>query len=165
MRILNENELKTILENHKLWLINDTLGICADLSSANLRGANLRGADLYGLKKQLLDHIHKHSIVPEEGQFIGYKKLASGSIATLLIPKSAIRYGGLVGRKCRASKVKVLKIELEGKEIKKDVDKHTGKLEYQVGKWIKPDRFDDDFTKECTNGIHFFITKKEAENY
>jgi hypothetical protein len=125
----------------------------------------LSNANLSGLLEELQEHLHKYSIVPEEGQFYGYKKLASGAIATLLIPRSSLRFGGLVGRKCRASKVKVVKIELHGKLIEKDVDGRTGKLEYETGKWVKPDKFDEDFTKECTNGIHFFITKKEAENY
>jgi hypothetical protein len=103
--------------------------------------------------------------VPEEGQFYGYKKLESGAIATLLVPRSAKRIGGLIGRKCRVSKVKVIKIELEGKKVKSDFDKHTGKLLYKMGSWVKPDSFDDDITKECTHGIHLFITKKEAEEY
>lgn len=36
---------------------------------------------------------------------------------------------------------------------------------YRVGKIIRPDLFDEDIRVECTNGIHFFITRKEAEEY
>jgi hypothetical protein len=142
----------------------------ANLSRANLSRANLSRADLFeanlcDLKDQLQPYLHKYQIVPEEGQFYGYKKLNSGAIATLLIPRSAKRHGGLVGRKCRASKVKVITIQLNGKAIQSDHDRHTEKLLYEVGKWVKPDKFDEDFTNECTHGIHFFITKKEAEEF
>ena len=36
---------------------------------------------------------------------------------------------------------------------------------YKVGEVVRPDRFDTCRWKECTNGIHFFITRKEAEEY
>ena len=42
---MTQTELKTILENHKLWLTADG-GICANLSGADLRRADLSGADL-----------------------------------------------------------------------------------------------------------------------
>ena len=63
MRKIDEAELNKILSNHKLWLMDESNGIRADLSGvdleyadldgvdlrdANLSGANLRGADLRG---------------------------------------------------------------------------------------------------------------------
>ena len=42
---MNTDELKTILEQHKLWLENEG-GARADLQGADLRDADLRGADL-----------------------------------------------------------------------------------------------------------------------
>jgi uncharacterized protein YjbI with pentapeptide repeats len=42
---MNTDELKTILEQHKLWL-EDEGGARANLQGADLRGADLRGADL-----------------------------------------------------------------------------------------------------------------------
>jgi len=44
---MNTDELKTILEQHKLWLDGDG-GERANLRGANLRGADLQGADLQG---------------------------------------------------------------------------------------------------------------------
>jgi len=44
---MNTDELKTILEQHKLWLEYEG-GARADLRGADLQGANLRGADLRG---------------------------------------------------------------------------------------------------------------------
>jgi hypothetical protein len=71
--------------------------------------------------------------------------------------------GGLVGRKCRASKVKVLSID--GGDGSPNVDKHSSTIEYKVGAWVYPDKYDDNPLNECSHGIHFFITRKEAENY
>ena len=58
MRKIDEAELNKILSNHKLWLMDESNGIRADLSgvdleyadldSADLRDANLSGADLRG---------------------------------------------------------------------------------------------------------------------
>lgn len=53
MRKIDEAELNKILSNHKLWLMDESNGIRANLSGvdleyANLSGADLRGADLGG---------------------------------------------------------------------------------------------------------------------
>lgn len=36
---------------------------------------------------------------------------------------------------------------------------------YRVGETVRPDRFDDDRWNECAPGVHFFITRAEAETY
>jgi len=97
--------------------------------------------------------------VPEFGGFYAFKKLKNGVVATLYIPKSAKRTNSLISRKCRASEVKV--VALSNGTIGYDI--HTGVLMYEVGKRIRPDKYNDDIRIECTNGIHFFLTKKEAE--
>ena len=43
---MTAEEIQTILELHKKWLIGDSGGIRADLRCANLRGADLSGSDL-----------------------------------------------------------------------------------------------------------------------
>ena len=45
---MNTDELKTMLEKHKLWLDDEEGGKRADLEDANLEGAELRDADLRG---------------------------------------------------------------------------------------------------------------------
>ena len=45
---MNANDLKTILEKHKMWLNDEDGGEMADLSEADLRGADLSGTDLSG---------------------------------------------------------------------------------------------------------------------
>jgi hypothetical protein len=44
-------------------------------------------------------------------------------------------------------------------------DKYTGKVLYEVGKEVFPDSFDKDKRIECSNGIHFFMRRAEAEAY
>ena len=46
MRKIDEAELNKILSNHKLWLMDESNGIRADLSGVDLEYANLDGADL-----------------------------------------------------------------------------------------------------------------------
>ena len=123
----------------------------AYLGGANLGGANLEDADLEGAK------LSDFQIVPQEGSFIAYKKVNTGVIK-LLIPEDAQRTSTLVGRKCRASYVKVL----EGSGVSLT---YLTKLEYKEGEFVYPDKYDDDIRVECTHGIHFFMTKKEAENW
>jgi len=136
----------------------------ADLRGANLRGADLREADLReaSLKGTMLEEANlrgaklPHFQIPQECELIVYKKVNEGFIK-LLIPKEAKRTASLVGRKCRAEYAVVL--EGEGTSIRAGTD-----FEYKVGETIKPDSYDDDIRVECTNGIHFFLTKEEEEN-
>jgi uncharacterized protein YjbI with pentapeptide repeats len=127
----------------------------AYLSGADLSGANLSGADLKEVK-----NMTTFQIVPEIGPFYAFKKLKDGVIATLYVPRSAQRVNS-TSRKCRVEKAKVVALS-SGTEA---YDKHTGKLLYTVGKWVRPDSFNADIREECTNGIHCFITRGEAEKY
>ena len=182
------DKLNAVLASHLKWLSNDggsradlrgaDLGGAvltgADLRGANLRGANLRGADLRGADlggAVLTDAVltgadlkklkSERSILPE-GDLIGYKKLADGTICKLLIPANSKRVNGICGRKCRAEYVKVL----EGEGISKNPSGNGQILTYKIGeivRCVKP--FNDDIREECTSGIHFFITKEEAEAF
>jgi len=132
----------------------------ADLSGANLSRANLSGADLENISISF-------QLVPEIGSFIGWKK-AKGMILMLKIPKSAERTSNLKNRKCRCSYVKTLQIQnIDGSvsEIKSVPGDHDNHAIYEMGKTTKADFFDSDIRKDCTNGIHFFITRKEAVDY
>jgi hypothetical protein len=137
----------------------------ADLRDADLRGADLRGADLRGadLSDADLRDVKNFSfqIIPEEGAFIGWKKLTNGVIAKLEIPADAKRTSTPIGRKNRAEFVRVL--ELFGAD--KGISQHDCKTVYRVGEIVRPDSYNDDIRLECTNGIHFFVTRAEAEAY
>ena len=129
----------------------------AYLNDANLRGANLGGADLNDVQKAQL------SIVPEAGPFVGWKKCQDGCIVKLLIPSDAKR-SNATGRKCRCSEALTLGIvDSDGRNIA-EARSDRGEV-YEVGKLTIPDEFDENRWEECSHGIHFFITRSEAEAY
>jgi len=148
----------------------------ADLYGAYLYGANLYGADLYGAylygadlrsanleDKQIMSlGIQRTLIVPDTGAFIGYKKTQEGVILKLLIPESAARTNAIGSRKCRASQAHIL----EAMETKENVfhSQHNPDYTYTVGTDCLPDKYDPDRRNECSSGIHFYITKIEAES-
>ncbi len=127
----------------------------ANLRYANLRYANLSDADLRSANLTELKGLYQ--IVPEEGSFIGFKKLGNGVIAKIQIPEGAGRVGGYTDRKCRAEKAYV--IEGEGPS------KHDSNFIYKVGEVVVPDSWNSDPREVCAAGIHFFITRREAEQY
>ena len=142
----------------------------ANLSRANLSRANLSEADLSRANLEGILYNENTSFFalqcPEEGSFIGFKK-AGGKIVKLLIPEEAKR-SSATSRKCRCSKSKVLSItELDGSEsglesIQSDYD--SGFI-YKVGEEVSVPYFDENRWKECSTGIHFFITRDEAVRY
>ena len=82
-------------------------------------------------------------------------------MAKLLIPAAAKRSHAF-GRKCRAERAEVL--EIIGAEFGVTAA-HGPKTYYRVGETVLPDAFDENWQDECSHGIHFFITRLEAENY
>jgi len=141
----------------------------ADLSGANLSGANLSGADLYGADLSRADLsgaenaelvIAKTRILPE-GDIIGWKKCKNNILVKLSIPKDAKRSHAF-GRKCRAEYVVVLEVIGADKGI---TDTHGPTTIYRQGEIVKCNKWDNNWMVECSGGIHFFITRLEAENY
>jgi hypothetical protein len=130
----------------------------ANLSGANLRCANLSGADLSGAK---IDQIlaDKLNIIPD-GDVIGWKKCMKGVIVKMEISANTPR-SNATGRKCRAASVKVL--EVIGAD--KGISQYDTSVVYRVGETVSVSNFDTDRWNECSAGIHFFLTKDEAENY
>lgn len=118
----------------------------ADLSSADL--SSIKNAKFQILSRQ---------IVPQEGEFIGFKKLNGGVICKLKIMDGAKRIGGVFGRKCRAEFALVL--EGEGTSI------HDSSFVYKVGEIVTPKPAFEDSQNECAPGIHFYLSKEEAENH
>jgi hypothetical protein len=141
----------------------------ANLRGANLRGANLRGADLYGAKVEA-EQLPAFSLVPEKGSFlVGWKKLSGEYIAKLFIPEDAERVSTPIGRKNRTNKASVLAIfDRNGEPVQEGFighSMHDHGFTYQVGQSVEEPKYDGNFLVECTSGIHFFITRKEAEEY
>ena len=187
---MKQKELQEILSDHKKWLGEDggkrAILRGVDLQGTDLQGANLRNADLWGailrdadLRNALFRNadlrnadlrgtkLPNFQICPESGSFIAWKKGRNNCIIKLYIPASAKRSSCLKSRKCRAEFVKVLNIfNAKGKSINKclcwNVNYYTV---YKKGQTIYPDKYDPDIRVECTSGIHFFITKKEAKEF
>ena len=161
----------------------------ADLSGANLSDADLRGADLHGANLRDADLCHadlrdanhvelsiaKTSILPDESDIIGWKKAYVDDtmppkpvIVKLLIPADAQR-SNATGRKCRASKARVLDLQdKQGNSLPPDTTAYSGHdtdFTYKKGETIHVEDFDTNRWEECAPGIHFFITRIEAVEY
>lgn len=160
----------------------------ADLSDTNLEGANLTNTNLIGanLRGTKLDNIIRENAEYIRGKvlnepIIGYKKCAvkpsydlterknqKNVIVKLEIPKGAVVFC-INGSKCRTNKAKVLSI----------FDQHGGEnrykaaysittintFTYEVGETIEVMDFDTMYNVECSTGIHFFMTEREAIRY
>ena len=154
----------------------------SDLSGSNLSGSNLRGSDLRGsdlsysnlsysnLRDSNLSIKYLKSltqVVPEEGQYIAWKKINNNCICKLRIPTKSPRMTSVSSRKSRCKFATVLNIwDSEGKEIKEgSTDCRGPKTVYKVGRRVTADKWDNNILKECSHGIHHFITRSEAERW
>ena len=135
--------------------------------NAYLGGAYLRGAGLGGAK----DIPYIPMSCPTEGAFIGWKKVKDGDfryIVKLQIFEDS-RRSSSTGRKCRCDKAGVLEIydmdEPDNKPLKCENRSYNQLTVYEVGKTVIADSFDENRWNECSHGIHFFISREEAEQY
>ena len=131
----------------------------ADLSGANLIRADLSGADLIRAK-EIPEYATYTTMILPDGDLIGWKKCSDNVIVKLRIPSDA-RRSNATSRKCRAEFADV--IEVIGAEYA--VSKYDNKTEYRVGQRVTCNTWDEDRWTECGGGIHFFITRYEAEQY
>ena len=137
----------------------------ANLSEANLRGADLRRATLCGANLRRAG-LSPFQICPEEGDFVAWKKVEHNCVLKLLV--TGKRTSSLVGRKCRTDAAKVLAAYDRNGEIPGGgtyQSRHNSKFKYTVGEASKETSYDPDIRVECTAGIHFFMTRQEAEEY
>ena len=166
---MKTKELKAILDGHAKWVRGEAGGTRANLSNADLAGAdlyhanlvdaNLVGANLVGaIDAQYV--LAQSSILPESGPIWGWKKCRNGVLVKLVVGNTAKRCNA-TGRKCRAEHVKVL--EVIGAEI--GISHHDVKTQYKVGHIVRCDKWNEDRWTECGGGIHFFLTRIEAERY
>lgn len=146
MKLL-KSELEEIIKKHGMWIRGEEGGERADLREADLRGTNLYGTEAL-------------TVITPEGSLIGWKKCRSDVIVKLRIPEEA-RRSNAAGRKCRAEFADVL--EVIGGDV--GISQHDGTTEYRVGERVTCDKWCEDRWAECAGGIHFFITRWEAENY
>ena len=149
--------------------------IRADLTGADLTGADLTGADLTGahlIRAVLTDAIINYPIsCPSEGAFVAFKKARNMDedtfcIVKLMICDDAKRFSA-TSRKCRCDKARVLEIyDMRGNTISANVCSMWDRtFRYVIGETVAVPNFDDCRWNECSTGIHFFITREEAERY
>ena len=182
---MDKAELKRVLDAHRKWLRGEDGGARALLTGAVLTGALLTGALLTGADLARADltgadltgavltgaNIYYPMSCPSEGAFIGWKKARNIDDGTSCIVKLMIyddaRRSSATGRKCRCDKVKVLTVyDMHGNEITANVCSMRDKsFRYVVGATIIVKDFDENRWNECSTGIHFFITREEAERY
>ena len=185
---MNAEELRNILAAHTAWIRGGTGGKRADLSWADLSeadlsganlseahlsgahlswahlsGANLSGANLSGA--HLSEAIDLPPLVaakimrcPPEGAFIAWKQCAGGVLVKLLIPADA-RRSSAAGHKCRAEFADVL--EVIGADA--GISLHNPTTIYAVGERVTCDAWDENRWNECGGGIHFYMSREEAE--
>ena len=129
----------------------------ADLSGADLSGADLRGANLSGAKSNYLT-IGFNLACPDSGSFDGWKKCNDGIIVKVRVPAGA-RRSSATTRKCRAEYIKVLEV-YGADEAVSSWDETTV---YRKGETVRAHQWDENRWNECSGGIHFFLTRAEAE--
>ena len=128
----------------------------ANLGGANLGGADLRGANLWDAKNAEL--AWTQTKITPEGNLVGWKKCKDNVIVKLLIPQNAKR-SNATGRKCRAEYATVLRI-FNGSE---GISQWDGKTIYRKGETVRCSEWNADRWVECGGGIHFYLTREEAE--
>lgn len=115
-----------------------------------------------------------YSHCPETVSYIAYKKAfinSKGNVDIDVIVKLQIlenaKRSSAGGNKCRASAAKVLSISSINKKTyyKKAYSMFDTDFIYEVGKIVKVSNFNENRWEECSEGIHHFLTRKEAEVY
>jgi len=135
----------------------------ADLQDADLQDADLRWADLSGAK-HISELVSGMALIATPEIKTGWKKLSGGLICKLEIPPEAER-SNATSRKCRCEFADVLEIWDGDKPVQTARSRNDLAFIYEVGKRVSCDKWDSDRWNECSGGIHFFLTRVEAENY
>ena len=179
---MTTEKLKQTLDAHAKWLRGEDGGIRADLRNANLRNAKLTGANLWNanlngadLRRTNLSEANlngadlngaidiqcvlaQNSILPETGPVWGWKKCEKDVLVKIAVGDTA-RRSHATGRKCRAEHVKVL--EVIGAAV--GISRYDNSVQYRVGEVVHCKEWDENRWEECSGGIHFFLTRIEAE--
>ena len=146
----------------------------ADLRFAALGRSKFRGADLShtcfseaGVTMANFEGAHIDSTTiglhpAPEGDLIGWGK-KDHLIVKMLIP-AGVQRSCATARKHRAACVKTLEIA-DGTRSSVCHHAYGRNTIYTVGEFTYPSGWDSDRWHECSRGIHFFLTREEAEQY
>lgn len=122
----------------------------------------------------------KKSSVPMHGSFTGWAVLDDGLIAQLLIPAEAGRsntaipyndehissFPKMAHNLCRCEYAEVVAIYNGNKKSNVGKMTHdTREITFEAGKIVRSYSFDINSKTAATDGIHFYMTKREAEDY
>ena len=135
----------------------DTNIIGTDLRGAKMIDADMRGTNLHDVYMRSADKLRKGIKLSEP--IIGWKKCKNNVLVKLEIPRGAIVFS-INNSKCRTDKAKVLEIIGSDRAYSK-----YKFFSYYVGDIIEVFNFNCEYNVECAEGIHFFKTREEAENY
>lgn len=147
----------------------------ASFRYCDMRECDIQGADLFGavLEYAKLDGIRHNNETkwfrlhcPERGAFLGYKKCVNDRMVQLLIPADARRTSATLPS-CRCDKAKVLTIK--SFDFQENFDEAWSLVDenfvYKRGEWVEVKNFNEDRWMDSTTGIHFWMTREEAEAY
>ena len=140
------------ISNLAFAIFDECLGVDIDFKLSNLYGTMLDG---------LRNEYVRGKILTEN--IIGYKISAEKYIIVLEIPAGAIVFS-VNGDKCRTNKAKVidiynpLMIEDKAARAHSMFDK---RFSYYIGDEFNIKDFDLQYNKECSSGIHFFMTREK----
>ncbi|MBR2560680.1 MAG: pentapeptide repeat-containing protein [Eubacterium sp.] len=135
----------------------------ADFTNADVTGDDFSDCDLDEEKFVGAIGFHPHMRCPEEGPFIAWKKCREDHIVKLLIPTDAMRTGAS-RYDCRASEAKVLEIRDQDNEpCEEALSCADEDFVYRKGETVYPEEEFDDTMLTGGSGIHFFLTRTEAE--
>jgi len=121
----------------------------ADLRGADLRGADLRGANLYGANLYGADL---------RGANLRGADLYGANLYGANLYGADLYGADLYGADLRGP-------DLRGAKNISPLIRARLSILPDDGETVRPDSWDDDWTVECGSGIHFFITRAEAEDY
>ena len=103
---------------------------------------------------------------PEKGAFLAYKKCVNDRMVQLLVPSDARRTSATLPS-CRCDKAKVLTIK--SFDFTENYDEAWSLVDenfvYRKGQWVEVKDFNEDRWQDSTTGIHFWLTREEAEAY
>ncbi len=130
----------------------------ADMKETEIEGSPINDEAVEGAKNLFIP-----MVCPEEGSFIAWKKCRDGKVAKIMVPENALRTGGS-RYTCRASEILILDI-FDGKNSCDEAISIRDKDKiYHKGEHVIDEELFDSSLLHSGTGIHFFITRAEAES-
>lgn len=128
----------------------------AEIKNSRLNGSNLIETRFDEVQINLKEY-RKGKVLTED--IIGYKQCLNHVIVTLKIPRGAIVFS-VNGQKCRTNKAEVIAIDGANRAYSR-----YNRMSYYVGDKFNIYNFNCEYNQECSEGIHFFMTREEAEAF